>query len=84
MLGGNSLAIVNLVLCVIITVLGYAGYKKNKDKASLNIGLAFALFGISHVMAIIGMMPKFETAVGIIRFFAYLIIAYALADAMRD
>jgi hypothetical protein len=68
---------VNLIFCIIIVVLGYWAYTKVKDPLPLYIGMAFGLFGISHLALIFGMQSN-ENSLVVIRSLAYLLIIYAL------
>ena len=47
--------VAHLVLCVIIVGLGILGYSKKKYDVPLYIGIAFGLFGVSHLMRILGL-----------------------------
>lgn len=47
----NPIYTLNLVLCITILILGFLGYKRNKNQVPLYISIAFGLFGISHLMA---------------------------------
>jgi len=69
---------VNLVLCIIILVLGYLGYKKSGNKMPLYIGIAFGLFGISHLMTLLGLKETLRSILIIIRTLAYLIVVFTL------
>jgi hypothetical protein len=80
----DSVTIINLSLCIIVVVLGFMGFRRNNDKASLAVGLAFGLFGLSHFITLMGMHLKFSNFVIIIRMLAYLIVVIALVNAMKD
>ncbi|MBI5679772.1 MAG: hypothetical protein HZC47_02615 [Methanobacterium sp.] len=73
----DPVTIVNLIFCIIIVILGYAGYKKMDNTFPLYIGAAFGLFGISHLAVILGYASS-EAGLVIIRGFAYLIVIYKL------
>ena len=76
--------IVNLILCIIIVILGYWGYQKQKDTIPLYIGVAFGLFGISHLVRLFDIDDGAITNVLIIiRVLAYLIVIYALFKFVR-
>ena len=74
----DPIYIVNLVLCAVILALGYLGYRKTGNQAVLVVGIAFGLFGISHLATILGYAKDLETPLIAIRTLAYLIVAYAL------
>jgi uncharacterized membrane protein (UPF0136 family) len=80
----DPVAVINISLCLIVVVLGFMGFRKNSDKASLAIGAAFGLFAISHLITLMGVSIKFSNFVIIIRMLAYLIVAIALVNAMRE
>ena len=69
---------VNLVLCTVILVLGYWAYKKKEDKTPLYIGVAFGIFGISHLTTLLGLKEALTDVLIIIRALAYLIVVLAL------
>ena len=68
--------VVNLVLCIIILVLGILGYSKNK--ITLYIGIAFGLFGLSHIATIAGLKATLEGLLIGIRTLAYVLVIIAL------
>ena len=48
-----ALLIVNLVLCIVILALGIWGYYRKKNDFTLYVGIAFGLFGVTHLMDIL-------------------------------
>ena len=74
----DPMTAVNLVLSVIILVLGYWGYKKSNDKMLLYVGIAFGLFGISHIATLLDFKESLESVLIIIRTLAYLTVIYAV------
>ena len=74
----DPIIVVNTALCIIILILGYWGYAKNKQKALLIIGAAFGLFGISHIVKLVGLETSWMNAMIIIRVVAYLLVVIAL------
>ena len=72
----------NLTLCVIIIALGIWTCIKKKVDWPLYIGIAFGLFGISHLVTLMGLasgLPYFLIA---IRLIAYLLVIYTLVMAL--
>lgn len=69
---------VNLVLCIIILLLGYTGYKNSQDHMPLHIGIAFGLFGASHLLSLLGFKEKLAGALIAIRILAYLLVIFTL------
>jgi hypothetical protein len=74
---------VNLVLCIVIFVFGFWGYRKRKDTMPLYIGIAFGLFGISHLVTLFDMTTSFTDFLIIIRVLAYLIVVFSLLMYVR-
>jgi len=74
----DPMYVVNLVLCIIILALGCWGYKKTGDKVPLYVGIAFGLFGVSHLVTLLGLKEAVETVLIVIRTLAYLIVVFAL------
>lgn len=68
----------NLILCIAIFFLGYWCYVKRKSQMALFTGIAFALFGISHLVALLGYTARLEGVMIIVRLIAYLIVIFAL------
>jgi hypothetical protein len=50
----DPIYIINLVLCAIILVFGLIGGRRSGKTFPLYIGIAFGLFGISHLATILG------------------------------
>jgi hypothetical protein len=69
---------VNLVLCIVILSFGLAGYRRSKSIVPLYIGIAFGLFGLSHLATLFGLQKTLEIVLILVRTAAYLIVAYAL------
>ena len=74
---------VNLALCIIIFILGCWGYKKQKDTMPLYIGIAFGLFGISHLVTLFDMASSMTNVLIVIRVLAYLLVIFALSMYVR-
>ena len=74
----NPIGMVNIMLCAAILFLGCQGYKKNRDMISLSIGIAFGIFGISHIFTLLGLQESLTNFLIVIRILAYLMVAFAL------
>jgi len=74
----DPITIVNLILSLAILVLGIGAYAKKKNGMALYIGVAFALFGLSHLLTLLGLAQSLTTYLIIIRTLAYLIVIFAL------
>jgi len=71
---------VNLVFCAIIFAIGYASFVKKGSKIIWDIGTAFGLFGLSHVLSIAGF--ENQNILLIIIAIAYLLVISALLKAL--
>jgi len=69
---------INLILCVIILIFGLMAWRRTKNPFPLYIGIAFGLFGVSHLASLLGQAAHLEAPLIIIRTAAYLIVLYAL------
>jgi len=74
----NIIYVINLVLCVVIFIFGLMGWRKSKKVLPLYIGIAFGLFGLSHLATILGQAAQLEVLLIVIRTLAYLIVLYAV------
>jgi len=74
----DPIYIVNLTLCIIILLLGFFGYRKNGNPVPLYVGIAFGLFGVSHLATILGLKYALEAFLIVIRTVAYLAVIFAL------
>lgn len=71
-----------LVLCMLILLLGYRGYKRTKSKLALSVGMAFGIFGITYSIVMLGFFAPLLPLLAGLRWFAYLIIALALYESV--
>ena len=69
---------INLILSVIILVFGLVAWSRAKKFFPLYIGIAFGLFGLSHLASLLGQAAQMEIPLIIIRTAAYLIVVYTL------
>lgn len=74
----DPIYVVNLILCIIIVLLGYWGYQKKKNSILLYIGIAFGLFGISHLAILLGLRTALEDVLIVVRLVAYLLVVFAV------
>jgi hypothetical protein len=79
----DPLYIVNLTLCIITLLLGIVGYRKKGNPAPLYVGIAFALFGVSHLATILGLKDALEIFLIVIRTVAYLAVIFALYTILK-
>ena len=78
------LHIVNTVLCLIIVIFGFLTYKKNRKMLALFVGVAFGIFGVSHIIEMAGLGKSLINVLIAIRSIAYLLVVFALAIAMKE
>ena len=74
----DTITTMNLVLCVVIVALAIVAYNSKKSMIALYIGTAFGLFGISHLVNLIGLEAELTDLLLIIRTLGYLIVIFAL------
>jgi len=79
-----ALSLMNALLCVIIVALGYINYKKSGNKLTIFIAISFALFGISHLVTLVGLREAWFNFLITIRIVAYLIVISALYMAISE
>ena len=80
----DPLTLVNLILCIFIVLLGLIVYRKETSTLALSIAVAFFIFGISHLVNLLGYTGMLLTAIIWIRSLAYVIIMIALLTILRD
>ena len=74
----NPIYAVNLVLCIATLILGVLGYRRSRSLVPLYIGIAFGLFGLSHLATLLGLKDTLEAVLVVVRTAAYLLVAFAL------
>lgn len=74
----DPMYVVNLVLCIVILILGVLGYRRSISAIPLYIGIAFGLFGLSHLATLLGLKETLGIGLVIVRTAAYFIVVYAL------
>lgn len=79
----NPIYMVNLLFCLIILSIGYWCYRKSGYLLSLLVGVAFGLWGFSHLAVLLGLQIELETVLIIIRVVAYLMVIYGLWLTMK-
>jgi uncharacterized membrane protein (UPF0136 family) len=71
----DPIYLTNLILCAIILIVGIIGYRRSEEMWPLLIGIAFGLFGVSHLLTLLGLREALETLLIVIRTLAYLVVA---------
>ena len=79
----DTTTIVNLVLCVVIVALAIVAYTSKKSRIALYIGIAFALYGVSHLMTLIGLATSLADVLLVVRTLGYLVIIFALYKILK-
>lgn len=74
----DTMTFINLILCIVILIFGILGYQRSKSRVVLYVGVAFGLFGLSHLATLLGLKESLNTIMIIVRTAAYLLVAYAL------
>jgi hypothetical protein len=74
----DPIYIINLVLCAIILVFGLIGWRRSGRAFPLYIGIAFGLFGLSHLATILGLKATLEVPLIVARILAYLIVVFTV------
>jgi hypothetical protein len=74
----DPITTVNLILCIIILVFGVIGARRSGKAFPLYIGIAFGLFGLSHLLTILGLKDALSGLLIVVRTAAYLLVAFAL------
>jgi len=70
--------LVNLILCIVIVVFGILGFQKARETWPLYIAISFGLFGLSHLLTLLGLRETLSGFLIAIRTIAYLLVAYTL------
>jgi len=71
----DPITLTNLVFCAIILILGIIGYKRSEEMWPLFIGIAFGLFGVTHLLTLLDLKEALATLLLVIRIIAYLMVA---------
>jgi len=74
----DLVTLANLLLCLAIVAMGLLGYRRSKHALPLMLAMVFALFGISHLMVLLGLFEDLEMAVFAIRIAGYALVIYLL------
>lgn len=74
----DPIVLVNLLLCVIILTMGIVENSKSKTHLPLYVGIAFGLFGVSHLMNLLGLAASLSLLLIIIRIVAYALVIFSL------
>jgi len=73
-----GILVINLILCIVILILGVMGYQRSRSAIPLYIGIAFGLFGLSHLAALLGLKESLVGLLILVRIAAYLLVVFAV------
>lgn len=79
----SIIPLLNIILCSVILILSIRYTKLSGERLPLYIGLAFALFGVSHIISLINSKDVFQIIITILRLSAYFLIIYSLTNLLR-
>ena len=79
----DRIYLVNFVLCATIFVFGIGGYRKKKDNLPLYVGIAFGIFGLTHLLTLLGFRKFLTDVFIIIRTIAYLLVVIVLYKNLK-
>lgn len=74
----DLVTLLNFLLCLAIVALGLLGYRRSKHALPLMLAVVFALFGLSHLMILMGLFDDLEMIVFGIRVAGYALVIYLL------
>ena len=74
----DPIYVVNLILCIIILAFGLMGWRRSGKTFPLYIGIAFGLFGLSHLATLLGLKNSLSGVLIVVRTLAYLLVAFTL------
>lgn len=74
----DTVTAINLMLSVVILALGLIGFRRSRRSVALYVGLAFGLFGLSHLATLLDLKDSLEAELIGVRTLAYLLVAFAL------
>ena len=80
----EPIVVLNLVLCTGILLLGYLVHRKRDIISALFIGIAFGIFGLSHLNTLFVPSLFPEITFALLRICGYLIVAAALYLLLKE
>jgi len=80
----DPIYLLNFVLCVAIVILSLIVYDRTKATLPICTGIAFGLFGLSHLAVLLGLSRILEPALIGVRTLGYLVVIYALLRLWRS
>jgi uncharacterized membrane protein (UPF0136 family) len=80
----DTMTFLNLTLCSVILLLGVIGYYRKDRYAILYIGIAFGLFGISHLATLLGYRDILDGMLIWVRTIGYLVVIIAVVNLLME
>ena len=74
----DLIAVINIALCFVILSTAYWIFKRTRQSEALFIGLAFTLFGITHIITLFGLDVSAMNFVIVLRIIAYIFILLSI------
>jgi len=74
----DPIVLTNLILCIVIVAFALVASKKTEDKWPLWVGGAFGLFGVSHLLTLLGLQQTLTGVLITIRTIGYLLVVCAV------
>lgn len=78
----DPVLLINLLLCITIFILGMAGYRRTGSDLPFMVAIAFGLFGISHLLTLLGFGTALETILIAVRTLGYVLIIFTLTSLL--
>ncbi|MFA5079835.1 MAG: hypothetical protein WC541_10180 [Dehalococcoidia bacterium] len=78
----DPVVLTNLILCIIILGMGIWEYIRTGSRVELYVGIAFGLFGVSHLLSLLGLSAGLTVLLIAIRTLAYLLVIFGLYTAI--
>lgn len=70
--------VVNLIACIVVGFLGYIHYQRIRNPLPLYIGVAFWLFSITYLAALLNLAGKYSDFLILVQGLAYIVVIFAL------
>jgi hypothetical protein len=78
----DPIGFVNVLLNLAIIAIGYAGYRKTKNRIYFYMALAFIVFAVTNLLSALEMSAQFLYPVIVLRVIGYVTVLYGLYAGM--
>jgi hypothetical protein len=75
----DPITLTNTIACFVIFILGIVGYMRSKEAWILWMGIAFVLFGVTHLLTLLDLKEALATSILAIRIVGYLVVAVTMS-----